>query len=276
MPSDIDKLNSMMGGDDGDDDDDDDFKPAPRSIQEYSGIAFFPMPAPDARDRPPADPLQWKTYEERFGTRLYDSPRDEYIQNSFVLNMQTLLYRWAGLGRDEEIYKMFADDDLVLDRIKAQTIKRRRNGLPDLKDPKDVAAETNHQIQLCKKRMDYLEHVLEQNVDITVEQYYSITRGTEYKDALRPLSQQARARVEKDLREWIELYGNLVGRVAKTTASITDLNVSLSANIDEAFKRNNHLTPQGFTIEDLQARAEGKSLPEANLVDGEIIEEEEL
>lgn len=239
--------------------------------QVFSGLDFLPMPIPDARNRPPTDPLQWKTFKETYGVLQYESPEQEFEQNDFVLNMQTMLYRWAGMGMEKRIFDLYSSDEARINRITVQAIKRRSHGLPDPKNPDDVAANNARQAQIALDRIDYLKHVLEQGIEITVEQYFRFREGgTVFKEAARPLSQSSRARIERDLRLWIETYRNITEQTGKKTVVEHGVAVSLADLLRDGMRQNGHTTPEGETIEALEA-ALNPALNPADTLEAEIV-----
>jgi hypothetical protein len=274
MADQYDQLNTMWG------DDDENFPhgqkkdvpalPDDSDTGDFSGIQFVPMATPDATDRPATDPLRWSVYEKQYGTRPYASPRDEYVRNTYVLNHQTLLHRWQGMGFDREIDDIFTGEDAALERIHAQSIRRRQQALPDYNDPDDVEANKRIQIQIALDRIAWLKHVLQNNVDITRESYFSMHTGTYYKEVAAPLSQAARSRAEKDLMRWIEVYRELTGQNIKRTE--WDLGKSTRDLLGE-MKDAGHTSREGYTLDELEQIAlnGGRALPSPHTVEAEIV-----
>ena len=282
--------------DDDDDGEDDDRrkkkkKKKPEVIeQRYGGISFLPMsalPAPDGRDRPPSDPLKWKTFRERFSFLPYATPKDEFLQNSHTLNLQTLLYRWAGMEiegepADKFIYRFWYDPATPIERAKAQAQRMRSMGLPDPKDRESMEIENAYQAALIIKRIRFLEFILDVGCMPTTEQLFRFSEGgTVVKEEMRPLSPAEIARFDNQLAKHIETYRMLTGQVTRTTKTELDSRVEMTVSVreyfTEALKGAGYVTDDGFVFSDLLA-GNAKALPSANFdagdldaVEGEIV-----
>lgn len=228
--------------------------------------------APYGYDRPYSQPVKWAYWEKRFNKPIpYESPTAEFVHNLYLPTMHELMSRWEGLNKEDEIIQLYESHEAQIERYRVQMI-RKRSYVPDVTDPKDVAADTFADIQIIQSRIDALVRELNQGYHVVVETTGSLTEGFTRREIPRPLTSRAIYEKEKSIREFMETKRLL----REQSTSITEVreNTGMRDQIRDIFSEINH-TAGGFTWEQIQAAKRGELQLESATVDaleGEVIE----
>lgn len=238
-----------------------------------TGVDFVAMP--DARNRGNMDILQWKPFLKKYRFLPYANPETEFLENEHTLSLRTLLYRWAGLNKETEIYRFYYHPATLGKRFIAQQKRRAEMALPDAEDKENIRVNNAVQVQYALERIEYLRWLLVNNVAPTTESYFIFAQGgTVIREEMRTLSQTARSKADKDLREWIETYRMLTGQAMKNVKVDNTHELaggkSIREMIVEAMVQHEVRTPEGFTLQQLQ-NGESLALQSGeDVIEGEV------
>lgn len=235
----------------------------------------FMTNASEAANRPATDPLQWKVYFERYGFMIYETPTEEFCKNTHILNRETLHYRWKGLGVEEEIERLFGNYQLAYaQRAKTQDLLKREMSLPDMKDPERLEIELRHRIKEVEDRMAYIKFRLDEGIEIKVEEYYRLLGGgTRIEENIRPLSELSRSRLDRDYRNYADLWLDLTGQKVKKSEHKIDVGESIRDIMAKVLNAGGHRAPSGHTLSELQGLAfPSKQLPPSSVIEAQVTE----
>lgn len=269
MSDEIEKWHRMWG-EDGDDKkgrrDDDDGETAALAVPSFSYAGIEPL-AMRFADQPQTRPIQWAQVKQVYGVIPYENPRHEYILSTHRLNQATLEYRWQGMGYERDILLMFFDDSLEIERQKSQQVRKRRMAEVDHLDDVDIKINNNAQIQFILNRIDTIQQQLERRVEISVEYSYSPFEGGRYEEHERPLSIKAQARLEKEIREYIQQYRVMTGQSTQNIhkKETHEIGENYAEVLSKTLREMNHRTPSGYTLAELEKIERGEAL------EGEVV-----
>lgn len=236
---------------------------------------FMPADASKALNRPAQDPIKWKAYYERFDFMPYESPVDEFNRNTFLLNRETLHYRWEGMGMEKEIEKLFINyHESYCARAVFQDQLAREHSLPNQLDPKNLEIAKNWQLHSVNDRLKRIKWQIDNGVELTVEDHYRLDQGgTIIKEECRPLKELSRARLDRDFRAYIDTWRKLTGEDGKTLDVNLNLGGSLRELLVQGMTETNYRGPSGLTLAELEAVAYPTAPALPQYVEGEIISE---
>jgi hypothetical protein len=203
----------------------------------------------------------------------YSSPTDEYLRNTFTPSERDLLYRWQGMGLEPEIFEIFADCTMPVERHKVQQIKKRLAGVPDYSDPEDLRIDNFYNLKRIAAMIEDNEKILGRGFEEIVESEGTIFDGFTKKVVKRPLTTKSRCMIQSQQIELMKAENLLNGKATEIlhvqsgqTVNHTQ-NTIVVLNDPEKAKSVHELTEQLFGM---------KRLPRGEVLDSPEIKEAEL
>lgn len=226
--------------------------------------------APRGIDRSYSQPIKWKDWEERFHSPPpYKTPTEEFRQNRYIPTMDDLLFRWDGIeGATVEIYRLFNDPVEILERQKAQQVRRREMGVPDFTDPVDVRIDTYWDLQIVQARIDALSEQLDTGYETIVEVSGSLMEGFDRQEVRRKISPTSMSLKENSLRKFIELKRLLREQATSIQEVRPGAGKTLRDELRAALSDINH-TAGGYSWDEIQA---AKTAPQLAAPSVEVFE----
>lgn len=254
----------------------DEIEPAP-----FAG--YVPLRLPDYRDAPPSQDLQWATIVGEWGedALFYKTPEQEYLLNSYSLNLPTMQYRWAGLGYERMIVDLFTNPKWPIERTKAQAIRQRDMGLPDPTETQWKEQVHRAQVFRLVQDIENIQNEIDQRIEVEKVNIRNAHNGTitHTEEKTWSMSSKTLDNLRKRLVEYMNAYRELQGDTIKKIETTLEVGPNMSERLGEAMKANGWRALNGMSMEELEAAYE-KALIEdkkprhelqVGAVEGEIV-----